>query len=174
MVLFIIYKKIKTNLLKIRKYYFTKIVKYKAAKCSGKLTVLNRSSVTSNTYLGNNVNFQGMIITGKGKVIIGDNFHSGKGCRIMSHYHNYDHGNKIPYDNTYIIQDVTIEDNVWLGINVTILPGVTIGEGAIIQAGSVVVCNIPPLAIAGGHPAKVFKYRDKEHYCKLKELKQFH
>ena len=52
--------------------------------------------------------------------------------------------------------------------------GVTIGEGAIIQAGSVVVSNIPKYAIAVGHPAKVFKYRDIEHYKKLKEEGKFH
>ena len=53
------------------------------------------------------------------------------------------------------------------------LAGVTIGEGAIIQAGSVVVSNIPDYAIAGGHPAKVFKYRDIEHYTKLKSEGKF-
>ncbi|BBE16226.1 galactoside O-acetyltransferase [Aquipluma nitroreducens] len=174
MVIFHFYKIIKGYLSKIKQYYFTAIVRYKAAKCSGKILVINRSSVTTNTYLGNNVNFQGMLITGKGKVVIGDNFHSGKGCIIMSHYHNYDHGAKIPYDDTYIIKDVIIEDNVWLGLNVTLLPGITLGEGSIIQAGSIVVSNIPSLAIAGGHPAKVFKYRDKEHYYRLKEENRFH
>ena len=54
-----------------------------------------------------------------------------------------------------------------------ILSGVKVGEGAIIQAGSVVVSDIPPCAIAGGHPAKVFKYRDKAHYDKLKYEKKF-
>ena len=67
-----------------------------------------------------------------------------------------------------------IEDNVWLGNRVTILPGVTIGEGAIIQAGSTVVRDIEKYAIAGGHPAKVFKYRDIDHYEKLKNEGKFH
>jgi acetyltransferase-like isoleucine patch superfamily enzyme len=57
---------------------------------------------------------------------------------------------------------------------VIILPGVTIHEGAIIQAGSVVVKDIEKCAIAGGHPAKVFKYRDIEHYEKLKKEGKFH
>ena len=48
-----------------------------------------------------------------------------------------------------------------------------IGEGAIIQGGSVVHGEIPPCAIAGGNPAKVFKYRDIEHYNKLKNEKKF-
>ena len=66
-----------------------------------------------------------------------------------------------------------IGDNVWLGTRVIILPGVKIGEVAIIQAGSVVVNSIPCCAIAGGHPAKAFNYRDKEHYYKLKEEIKF-
>lgn len=52
--------------------------------------------------------------------------------------------------------------------------GVVIGEGAIIQAGSVVVSDVPDCAIAGGHPAKVFSYRNKEHYYQLKKEKRFH
>ena len=54
------------------------------------------------------------------------------------------------------------------------LGGVHIGEGAIIQAGSVVVSDIPPYAIAGGHPAKVFKYRDIDHFEYLKGIGAFH
>ncbi|WP_446925851.1 acyltransferase, partial [Klebsiella pneumoniae] len=95
------------------------------------------------------------------------------GCIILTENHNH-MGSAIPYDTTYIIKETIIEDNVWLGINVILLPGITIGERAIIQAGSVVVCDIPPLAIAGGHPAKVFSWRDKEHYYKLKNEKSFH
>jgi acetyltransferase-like isoleucine patch superfamily enzyme len=77
-------------------------------------------------------------------------------------------------DNTYIYKDITIEDQVWLGSRVIVLGGVTIGEGAIIQAGSVVVKDIPKYAIAGGHPCKVFSQRDIEHYEKLKLEGLFH
>ncbi|WP_425639533.1 acyltransferase [Algoriphagus yeomjeoni] len=126
-----------------------------------------------NVFLGTNCHFNGIEIPKGGIVKIGDNFHSGKSCMILSKYHNYE-GTRIPYDNTYIIKDVTIEDNVWLGNNVIVLAGVTIGEGAIIQAGAVVVSDIPSCAIAGGNPAKVFKERDKEHYFKLKKEGRFH
>ena len=131
------------------------------------------SAVTKNTILGKNVNFNGMRISGQGNVLIGDNFHSGTECMIITSYHNYDQGTKIPYDDTYISKDVRIEDNVWLGSRVIVLGGVTIGEGAIIQAGSVVVKDIPAYGIAGGHPAKVFKYRDIEHYNQLKKQGSF-
>ena len=69
---------------------------------------------------------------------------------------------------------VHIGKNCWIGAGAIILPGVTIGEGAIIQAGSVVVNDIPKYAIAGGHPAKVFSSRDKDHYEKLKKEGKFH
>lgn len=52
--------------------------------------------------------------------------------------------------------------------------GSSIGEGAVIQAGSVVVKDISPMAVAGGNPAEVIKYRDIEHYNFLKENNKFH
>ncbi len=181
------YLKLKNNIMirkiyiLIRQVYYSKILKKIYAKrvlanakfVKGEIYINNPSIVTSNTILGNNVHFNGMEILGEGKVTIGDNFHSGSGCVIITHYHNYDNGNAIPYDNTYYNKDVIIEDNVWLGNNVTIVGGVTIGEGAIIQIGSVVVSSIPSMMIAGGHPCKPYKSRDVEHYKKLKAEKKF-
>ena len=114
-----------------------------------------------------------MNISGNGHVIIGNNFHSGKNIRVLTTFHNYDKGEALPYDNTSYSKDVIIEDNVWIGESVLILGGVTIGEGAVIQAGSVVCKDIPPLSIAGGHPAVPFKYRDRDHYFSLKEEERF-
>jgi len=157
-----------------KKNSYRKKVKKVAKSVGRNLKVNGYSYVTPYTELGNNVNFNGMKIQGHGKIRIGDNFHSGIDCMIISDIHNYDKGLAIPYDDTIISKDITIKDNVWLGNKVTILPGVSIGEGAIIQAGSVVVNNIPKYAIAGGHPAKIFKYRDKGHYEQLKKEKKFH
>lgn len=56
-------------------------------------------------------------------------------------------------------QDVTIEEDVWCGANVTILKGVTIGRGSIIASGAIVTKDIPPYCIAGGIPAKPLKSR---------------
>lgn len=173
MVLLNLFRKIKTVIKFFRRKYCTALVRYKAKDVGENLRVNYRSSVTVRTQLGNNVNFNGMFIGGRGCCYIGDNFHSGRMCQIMTDYHNYDKGEAIPYDKTYIVRDVHIKDNVWLGNRVTILLGVTLGEGCIIQAGSVVVNDIPPMAVAGGHPAKVFKYRDIDHYNKLKLQKSF-
>ena len=158
---------------KIRKHYFKWKITQTAERVGRNLTVNRSSSVSKKTVIKENVNFNGLRIRGGGRVVIGNNFHSGPDILILTRIHNYE-GKSIPYDNNYIYKDVTIEDNVWLGTKVVILPGVTIGEGAIIQAGSVVVNSIPKYAIAGGHPAKVFKYRNIEHYESLKKQKKFH
>lgn len=55
--------------------------------------------------------------------------------------------------------DIVLKDDVWIGINSIILSGVTINQGAIVAANSVVTKDIPPYAIVGGNPAKLIKYR---------------
>lgn len=149
------------------------IVKKKCGSYVDRVQVGGVTELTKNTFLGDNVNFNGLIINGGGRVAIGDNFHSGPDCLFICQNHNFDGGKTIPYDATYIYKDIVIEDNVWLGSRVIVLGGVTIGEGAIIQAGSTVVSDIPKYAIAGGHPAKVFSKRNIEHYEELKAKKRF-
>jgi maltose O-acetyltransferase len=56
-------------------------------------------------------------------------------------------------------QPITIEDDVWIGTRVTILPGVIVGKGSIVGAGSVVTKNVPPYAIVAGNPAKLIRKR---------------
>jgi acetyltransferase-like isoleucine patch superfamily enzyme len=127
------------------------------------------------------------LITGAERIVIGDNVHIGDnatirgdgGLRIGSHTHisrniviytvnhNYE-GKRLPFDETVVEKPVDIGEAVWIGINVIILPGVEVGEGAVIGAGSVVARSIPPLAIAGGNPCRVLKYRDAEHFQSLK------
>ena len=159
-------------LRKIKQFIYTKKIQYEAKSFGSGLTVNGKSKITNNTELGCNVNFNGMKIKGGGKVSIGNNFHSGEHCSMITQIHNYE-GEAIPYDNTYILKNIVIEDNVWLGDRVIVLGGITVGEGAIIQAGSVVVKSIPKYAIAGGHPAKVFSYRDIKHYEKMKRDGKF-
>lgn len=157
----------------IPKKRYTRKAKRIVAQYGKDLRVNAPCDLTENTFLGDNVNFNGMSIRGGGKVTIGNNFHSGTDCIFLTDVHNYDKGNAIPYDDTYLVKDITIEDNVWLGTHVIVLGGVTIGEGAIIQAGSVVTKSIPAYAIAGGHPAVPFKKRDIEHYETLKKEGKF-
>ncbi len=159
---------------KTKAYFFYKLAARTLGGCESRPTVNYYSRFTSNTYLGKNCHFNGLIIRGKGRVLIGDNFHSGKDVLIINSYHKYDGGDAIPYDSKSTIdKDVIIEDNVWIGDRVIILGGVTIGEGAIVQAGSVVVSNIPQFSISGGHPARVFGQRDVESYLENKRLMKF-
>lgn len=120
------------------------------------------SHLKSNTY-----------IEAEGGVEIGRYFHTGRGLTIFSSNHIYDNAGYLPYGFERDKRKVTIEDFVWCGANVTILPGVTIGEGAIIGAGSVVVRDIPPFAIAVGNPAIVVKFRDIESFKRLKAEGKF-
>ena len=158
---------------KLKSFFYTSIAKFSCKNCNAGLKANGYTKLTRNTEIGENVNFNGLIVYGKGRCVFGDNFHSGFGCKIITTYHNYE-GEAIPYDHTTISRDVIIEDNVWFGMNVTVLAGATIGEGAIIQAGSTVVGNIPKMAIAGGHPAKAFSKRNEEKYFELKKLKRFY
>lgn len=125
-------------------------------------------------HLGNNVSFNhNVFINGSGEVRIGNYFHTGVNLTIISSNHNFENASAIPYDKVRIHKPVVIKDFVWCGNNVTIIPGITIGEGAILAAGAVVVKNVPDCAIVGGNPAQLIRYRNKEEIYKLKSEGRF-
>lgn len=155
-------------------WLYTRRLRRMAQKCGRNVYVGGKSVFTGKIYLGDNCNFNGMCIQGNGTVIIGDNFHSGIECMMVTQNHDYDTGDFIPYGTGFDYKTIVIEDNVWLGNRVTITGNTRIGEGAIVAAGSVVCKDVPPFAIVGGNPAKVIKYRNIEHYNKLKEQGKFH
>ncbi|MBQ4406387.1 MAG: acyltransferase [Bacteroidales bacterium] len=151
---------------------YTRCAKIQLGSYGRFLKVNAKCFFNKNVEVGNNCNFNGMKILGGGNVKIGNYFHSGIECMMITQNHNYE-GNAIPYDNTYIYKSITIGNCVWLGNRVTIVGNVNIGDGAIIAAGSVVCKDVPECAIVGGNPAKIIKYRDKEHYYTLKEEGRF-
>ncbi|AZQ14277.1 DapH/DapD/GlmU-related protein [Halorubrum sp. PV6] len=163
-----IWKRYKSIASELTRRWYTFKVRERASSVGKQLRVNGPSNVNSNTSLGDNVNFNGIEVRGDGELTIGDNFHSGPDVRILTRNHNYDDGDAIPYDDTYIRNPVRIGDNVWVGAGVTIIPGVEIGEAAIVQAGSTVVEDVPSGAIVGGHPAEQFSERDMKHYNQLK------
>ena len=77
-------------------------------------------------------------------------------------------------DKIHEFAKTIIGNDVFIGANVTVLDGVTIGDGAIVGAGAVVTKDVPPYAIVGGNPAKILKYRDKEHFEYLRRSGKFH
>lgn len=165
--------RIKRKISKLFRNYRCRKARKCFVECGDSLFIGGKCIFHANIYVGNNCNFNGMQVLGKGTLVIGDNFHSGKECMIITENHNYQ-GAKLPYDNTFLLKKITIGDNVWFGNRVIVTGNVNIGEGAIVAAGSVVVKDVPPLAIIGGNPAKVIKYRNSEHYYRLKEQGLFH
>lgn len=87
------------------------------------------------------------VTIGRGTSIAGNNF-------ILTHTKPLVYHSEV---SQAFVAPVVIEKNVWVAINVTILPGVTIGEGSIIASGSVVTKPIPPMVFAAGIPAEVKK-----------------
>lgn len=100
-------------------------------------------------------------ISATGGLTIGNNVSIAFDVIILTTNHNYDSkGMKfIPYDSKLIKSPVTIEDNVFIGSRVIILPGVKIGKGSVVGAGSVVTKNVKPYSIVGGNPAKIIRNR---------------
>jgi len=95
-----------------------------------------------------------------GPITIGDNVMMGPECVLLTRNHAFDKTD-IPMCRQGFQEDkpIVIGNDVWLGRRVIILPGVTIGDGAIIGAGAVVTKSVPAYAIAAGNPAVVKKYR---------------
>lgn len=72
---------------------------------------------------------------------------------------NYMYPKTIEKSTSYSNGNIIIENDVWIGANVTILSGITIGNGSIIAMNTTVVKNVPPYSIVGGNPGKIIKYR---------------
>lgn len=158
-------------------YIKAKEKKYNFKKCgTGVIVPKNcRIYVSNNITIGDNVKIgDNNLISGLGGLTIGNNVVTGPDVTIWTANHNYEDANKLPYDEKVILCPIIIEDNVWIGAKAIIIPGVTIGEGAVIAMGAVVTKNVPKGAVVGGNPAKVLKYRNMEKYEKLKEKKSFY
>ena len=126
------------------------------------------TKVNRKTVIGEFSVICGLRIAGDGVVEIGRNCHIAPEVLILTQNHDYDDGVRIPYGDRFHEKPVRIADFVWIGQRVTILPGATIGEGAIVQAGSVVHGKIPPMSIVGGNPARAFAKRNEAHFLGLK------
>lgn len=131
----------------------------------GKYSGCNSNCIINDTEIGNFVN-------------IAWNVHIGPRSHIYTNFTTHDfiytkgeHIYSGGIDGKYINK---IGHDVWIGCNVTIMPGVEIGNGAIVAAGSIVTKSLPPYAIVGGNPAKFIKWRfSKEQINKLEKTKWY-
>jgi len=115
--------------------------------------------VGSNTYIQAGCILNAFV----GSIILGANCMIAQHCAIAPYQHGFADTSRPMREQPLTSQgDIVIEDDVWLGLNVCVVDGVTIGKGAIVGAGAVVTKDIPPYAIAGGVPARVIRFRDAE------------
>ncbi len=114
--------------------------------------ILQTGAENAEINIGDNCGFSGVSIISKYKVTIGNHVNIGANSAI---------GDCDDHPDLYKTKPapVSIKDNVWIGMNVIILKGVTIGENTVIGAGSIVTKDIPANVVAAGNPCKVIKQR---------------
>ena len=115
----------------------------------------------------------GARFSGSGGLTIGNNIAIGPDVTILTSNHRHDDAEWIPFGPDVVKKEVRIKDHVWIGTRVVILPGVTLGEGAVVAAGSVVTKDVPACAIVAGNPATIIKLRDTETFQRLRSEEQF-
>lgn len=127
--------------------------------------------IGNDVFIGPNANLS----ASNSKIIFGNKIMLGPNVTMMGGDHNtsvlgkymFDIKVKLPENDKSIL----IKDDVWIGAGATILKGVTVGQGAIVAAGSVVISDVPEYSIVAGVPAKVVKMRfSEEDIKKHKEL----
>jgi len=133
----------------------------------------------SNSYIADSV-----IINGPERVVISDFVNIQQDCKLFgqgggisigtgsilahevqifsrNHTYNAPDLHYIPYDERFVEKPVKIGCYTWIGARAMIMAGVTVGDGAVIAAGSVVAKDVPRCAVVAGNPASIVKYRDE-------------
>ena len=160
--------------IRLKKYIkrlFRKKISYghvtPTSRISDKVTIYNPSNLY--LYERTNIDAGAVIMNTRAKFIMKKNSGAAIGLTVITGNHlllpgkwGKDITNEIKekYDTDHNYdKDVIIEEDVWLAANVTLLSGVHVGRAAIVGAGSVCRCNIPPYAIVTGNPAKIIGFR---------------
>jgi maltose O-acetyltransferase len=121
-----------------------------------------RVTMPEHVRIGAHCNFgQHTFITGGGGVTIGDWVGFGPDVKVWSVNHRFDDPDTPWQLQGWEYKPVVIEDDVWLGANVFVMPGVTIGRGAIVSAGTVLNKSVPAFAVVAGNPGRVVGWRKR-------------
>lgn len=129
-------------------------------ECTGVISELGES-----LKIGNNVGIsQNAFISVRGNIIIGNDTIIGPNVTILAENHCFSNINEKIRNQDTIRTGINIGENCWIGANVTILDGVTIGQGSVVAASALVNKNVEPYDIVGGIPAKVIKSRLEGNY----------
>lgn len=142
---------------RFRAFLAKKIIKY----CGENVNIEPRTYFNPELEIGDNSGI-GMYSEMHGAIRIGNNVMMGHYCLFYSRNHAHNRTD-IPMINQGFeeVRPVIIGNDVWIGSRVTILPGVHIGNGCVLAAGSVITKDAPPNTIIAGNPAKVVKQRDR-------------
>ena len=115
----------------------------------------------SNLDVGDDVDFaKDVLVTTGGGVTIGARTLIGYRAQIISANHHIPPGHGRIFGAGHDRARVVIGEDAWIGAAAVVLPGVTIGDGAVVAAGSVVTADVPSFVIVGGVPARVLRERD--------------
>lgn len=151
-------RKINTHFM--RTYQLSKFsrVGHNVKLCEGGAFTYRTISIGDDVFIGRNCCFQ----SEHGTISIGNHVMFGPGVNVHGGNHDIALGPTPMKSRSKCMGDdkeVCIGNDVWIGANAIILAGVTVGNGAVIAAGAVVTCDVPELAIVGGVPAKVLRFR---------------
>ena len=127
----------------------------------GHITHPNRLVLGSDVRIG-----EGHYFDSRGGLVIGDNTVISRCVTIFTSSHRYE-GEALPFDDSYVCKPVLIGRNVWIGMRAVVVPGVSIGDGAVIGAGTVVTRDVPPLAVVGSSSTRIIRFRDVLRYRRL-------
>lgn len=172
------YKKIKYYLSSFLKLLFSDYYKKHKLGFCGKNVIYKSQIYSPRIFLYDNTNIYESFrfISYNGSFIMKKNSGSAQGLTVITNNHYRVVGEYIKETIKKrcedVDQNVIVEEDVWIGANVTLMPGVTIGRGANIGAGSVVRFNVPPYSVVLGNPAKIIAFsftpdEVKEHEEKL-------
>jgi acetyltransferase-like isoleucine patch superfamily enzyme len=141
------------------------------ARCGEHVQIDPRVSIShpSRVVIGDWTTIQTQVVMHSvGGIHIGSYVGIGYRVMVLTFEHRYRNAKTIPFDDGIFLQPVVVRDFAWVGWGSMLMPGVEIGEGAIVSMGSVVTKSVPPRAIVIGNPATVIGYRSREHFDQCK------
>lgn len=147
--------------IKYRSVHFSSL----GSGCKYQFLTSNFSS-SDKISMGDNVHIgPGAMLDGAGGISLGEGTILAPAVKVLSRNHNFNEDiQALPFDNVVLVAPVGIGRYVWIGTQAVVLPGVTIGDGAVIGAGAVVSKDVPSCAVVVGNPARVVRFRDRERF----------
>jgi galactoside O-acetyltransferase len=124
-----------------------------AACADGRIDIGNHVSLNANVYLN---------ACSGGTIRIGSDVLIGPNVVMRASDHSFEALDRPMREQGHVARTITIEDDVWLGANVTVVGGVHIGRSAVVAAGAVVTRNVDPETVVGGVPARLIRTRTSQ------------